>query len=141
MSDTTEDYSEESNWVPYSERPDWSDVIPLEQDDGLTVVKIAYSAKCESNFKFSSIIWTGMNVNLFHAVNDVYGYFRAIYKSGEVSQRALLLTADALDLNPANYTVWHHRRHLLKELNEDLSKELQYCRDIIEQHSKNYQVW
>lgn len=141
MSDTTEDYSEESNWVPYSERPDWSDVIPLEQDDGLTVVKIAYSAKCESNFKFSSIIWTGMNVNLFHTVNDVYGYFRAIYKSGEVSQRALLLTADALDLNPANYTVWHHRRHLLKELNEDLSKELQYCRDIIEQHSKNYQVW
>ena len=56
MSDTTEDYSEESNWVPYSERPDWSDVIPLEQDDGLTVVKIAYSAKCESNLKFSSII-------------------------------------------------------------------------------------
>jgi len=119
MSDTTEDYSEESSWVPYCERPDWSDVTPLDQDDGLTVVKIAYSAK----------------------FNDIYGYFRAIYKSGEVSQRALLLTADALDLNAANYTVWHHRRHLLKELNEDLTKELQYCRDMIEQHSKNYQVW
>ena len=58
-----------------------------------------------------------------------------------MSHRALLLTADALDLNPANYTVWHHRRHLLKELNEDLYKELEFCRDIIEQHSKNYQVW
>ena len=49
MSDTTtEDYSEESNWVPYSERPDWSDVTPLEQDDGqAAVVKIAYSARCK----------------------------------------------------------------------------------------------
>ena len=51
MSDTTGDYSEESSWVPYCERPDWSDVTPLDQDDGLTVVKIAYSAKCESNFQ------------------------------------------------------------------------------------------
>jgi protein farnesyltransferase/geranylgeranyltransferase type-1 subunit alpha len=51
------------------------------------------------------------------------------------------LTADALDLNPANYTVWHHRRHLLKEFGANLESELDYCREIIEQHPKNYQVW
>ena len=78
---------------------------------------------------------------MIFSVNDVYGYFRAIYQSGEISTRALELTADALDLNPANYTVWHHRRHLLKELNADIHAELDFCRDIIEQHPKNYQVW
>ena len=79
--------------------------------------------------------------NFFLLVKDVYGYFRAIFVSKEVSQRALDLTADALDLNPANYTVWHHRRHLLKEFGANLESELDYCREIIEQHPKNYQVW
>ena len=74
-------------------------------------------------------------------VIDVYGYFRAVYHSGEVSQRALDITTDALDLNPANYTVWHHRRYLLKELKSDVYNELEFCRDVIEQHPKNYQVW
>ena len=78
---------------------------------------------------------------IFLLVKDVYGYFRAIFVSKEVSQRALDLTADALDLNPANYTVWHHRRHLLKEFGANLESELDYCREIIEQHPKNYQVW
>ena len=83
---------------------------------------------------------TGLST-FFFLVKDVYGYFRAIFVSKEVSQRALDLTADALDLNPANYTVWHHRRHLLKEFGANLESELDYCREIIEQHPKNYQVW
>merc|ERR1712107_386562 len=47
----------------------------------------------------------------------------------------------ALELNPANYTVWHYRREVLKAINSDLKAELKYCRDIIEDHPKNYQVW
>jgi len=120
MSDSSEDISSESACIPYAERAEWKDVQPLDQDDGaVPVVRIAYSEK----FK------------------DVYGYFRAIFNSKEVTQRALDLTADALDLNPANYTVWHHRRFLLKELGADLSSELEFSRDVIEQHPKNYQVW
>ena len=76
----------------------------------------------------------------------MYDYFRAVYSSGEVSPRALSLTRDAAELNPANYTVWHHRRTLLRALRDrgeapPLEGELAYVREVIEEHPKNYQVW
>ena len=76
--------SDEEERIPYSQRKEWSDVIPLPQDDGPDpVVSIAY----KDEFR------------------ETMDYFRAVYHSDERSARSLDLTSDAIGLNPGNYTV------------------------------------
>ena len=42
----------EEIWVPYRDRPEWTDVQPLSQDDGPDpVVRIAYTDKCKSYYR------------------------------------------------------------------------------------------
>lgn len=106
--------------VSLSRRPEWADVKPVPQDDGPNpVVPISYT-------------------DVFTETMD---YFRAVYLADERSPRALQLTAEAIKLNPGNYTVWQFRRLILEAINADLHEELDFVDRIAEGNSKNYQIW
>jgi len=106
--------------IPYSERPEWKDVIPIKQNDGpLPLVQIRYPPGFE----------------------ETHDYFRAVQAANEYSDRALDLTADVIEHNSANYTAWYYRRRCLSELKSDLQEELELTNTWSRENAKNYQVW
>ncbi|KAF9402834.1 CAAX geranylgeranyltransferase alpha subunit [Podila epigama] len=111
---------EEEHDIPFYEKPEWADVVPIPQDDGPNpLVPIAYTKEYS----------TTMN------------YFRAICRKQEQSKRALDLTKIVIELSPAHYTVWHYRQTLLKALEQDLTEELEWIQYMIDEHPKSYQIW
>jgi len=120
--DDEDEESDEDTAVfkPFSQRPEWADVEGIPQDDGpFNVVKIAYSDQ----------------------YTQTMNCFRAVMQSGEKSQRALALTAEVVNLNPANYVGWWYRRHCLAALGSDLTAELAWMRPTLLGCTKNYQMW
>lgn len=76
-----------------------------------------------------------------------YDYMRAIWKSNEHSLRTLRLSTICLELNPANYSVWHFRRECLRTLQQEeliqnaMEKELLLASRLGGGNPKNYQIW
>lgn len=112
--------SEYYSHVFFRDRPEWADIKPLKQDESPRgVVRIAYSDE----------------------FIDVHDYVRAVMAIDERSERVLTLTAEALQLNAANYTVWAYRRNVLMTLSAPLAKEHTFTKMLLLDHPKNYQLW
>ena len=104
----------------FRDRPEWADVTPIKQDESPRgVVRIAYS----------------------DAFVDVHDYVRAVMAVDERSPRVLELTAEALQMNAANYSVWAYRRNVITTLRYPLSKEHTFAKYLLLEHPKNYQLW
>jgi len=73
--------------------------------------------------------------------SETMDYFRAILHSEEKSERVLSFTEEVIAVNSANYTAWCYRREVLKAINANLKKELEYATKLGRANPKNYQVW
>ncbi|KAG0215491.1 CAAX geranylgeranyltransferase alpha subunit [Mortierella sp. NVP41] len=110
----------EQDDIPFYQKPEWADVVPIPQDDGPNpLVPIAYTSEYS----------TTMN------------YFRAMCRAQEKSERAFDLTKIVIELSPSHYTVWYYRQQLLKELKKDLKEELEWIEWMVNEHPKSYQIW
>ena len=105
----------------YADDPAWSDVTPLPTDEGgpNPLAAIAYSPEYE----------------------ETMSYLRALMASNEYSPRALDLTEDLIEMNPAHYTVWLYRAQILFALQSDLKQELEWLNETALDNPKNYQIW
>ena len=105
-------------------------------------------------------------IHWYEIDTEAMGYFRALQKSQEVSERALELTRAVIQMNPAHYTVWLYRMRTLRALCQQssqstessaqgstaqaqptitaknlLSAELDFLRQFTPDNKKNYQLW
>lgn len=116
--DSTTD-SEESDYIPYKDRPEWADVEPDSIRTRTSIMDIKYTSRYE----------------------EVFSYFRAMLAKDELSERSLALTADCIELQRSNFSVWYFRRRILNKLRHHLNDELKFVGSVIEDEPKNYQVW
>lgn len=111
--------SSSPDYIPYKTRPEWADVEPISIKTQTSILDIKYTSRYEETFS----------------------YFRAMLVRDELSERSLELTADCIELQRSNFSVWYFRRRILRKLTHHLINELKYIERVIEDEPKNYQVW
>lgn len=124
-----------SPYIPFSQRPSWSDVTPIAQDDGIAA---------PASIRYSPIY------------EETFSYLRAVLASGETSARVFSLTGEAVELNASHYTAWALRRNSLFAAADAVSgggggvefvtkiiAEAVWTAELVERKGtwKNYQVW
>jgi len=82
-----------------------------------------------------------MDIKYTPRYEEAFSYFRAMLVRDELSERSLALTADCIELQRSNFSVWYFRRRILKKLSHHLRSELAFVEKVIENEPKNYQVW
>ena len=90
----SEEYQQQV-YVPFAQRKGlWDDVEPIEQYEGgqAPICAIQYNPQYA----------------------EVMGYFRAILKKKEISERAFDLTEEVISHSDGNYTAWLYRRKCIE---------------------------
>lgn len=116
---TTSRSSSPDSISSYRTRPEWADVEPISIRTQSSVMDIKYTPRYE----------------------EAFSYFRAMLVRDELSERSLALTADCIELQRSNFSVWYFRRRILRKLSHHLENELIFVEKMIEDEPKNYQVW
>lgn len=111
--------SNSPDYISYKNRPEWADVEPVSIKTQTSIMDIKYTARYE----------------------EAFSYFRAMLVKDERSERSLELTADCIELQRSNFSVWYFRRRILRKLKHHLADELTFVERAIEIEPKNYQVW
>lgn len=111
--------SDSSDYIYYRDRPEWADIEPMSIRSQASIMNIKYSPRYEETFS----------------------YFRALLARDELSERSFALTADCIELQRSNFSVWYFRRRILKKLKHHLHDELAFVERAIDEEPKNYQVW
>ncbi len=127
MSESAEDFGEGEAAATattrlLSEEPEWSDLAPIPQKEGVEpVVQILYEKE----------------------YSDAMGLLRAVMLKGELSARALHLTSLIIFMNSAHFTVWEFRRCVLAHLRSRAKwmAELEFMQEVNLMNTKNYQLW
>uniref|UniRef100_A0A6G1S563 Protein farnesyltransferase/geranylgeranyltransferase type-1 subunit alpha n=2 Tax=Aceria tosichella TaxID=561515 RepID=A0A6G1S563_9ACAR len=119
MDDDSTSRSSSPDFISYRTRPEWADVEPISIKSQSSVMDIKYTPRFE----------------------EAFSYFRAMLVRDELSERSLALTADCIELQRSNFSVWYFRRRILRKLTHHLENELEFVGKMIEDEPKNYQVW
>lgn len=119
VDDDSSSRSSSPDFISYRTKPEWADVEPISLKTQSSIMDIKYTARYEETFS----------------------YFRAMLVADELSERSLALTADCIELQRSNFTVWYFRRRILRKLTHHLDNELGFVEQFIEDEPKNYQVW
>ncbi|KAI7887034.1 protein prenylyltransferase [Lichtheimia hyalospora FSU 10163] len=114
--------------LPYSKRPEWSDVSPVSQDDGPNpLVPIAYSAD--------------YIIEMNPAHYTVWQYRQdVVFGMGADLSKELDFINEMAENQAKNYQIWHYRQVIVDRL-DDGSQELDFINAIIDEDSKNYHAW
>lgn len=118
---TSSDDGSEYEPVLYKDNYKWADIEPMEVSE-----------------------WDGDGfcVKYTEEYKDLFGYFHAIMKKDEISERAVEISERVIEQVPSHYTAWWYKYHVLKKLgNIDFEKENQWINGILMENPKNYQLW
>ncbi|CAK5261900.1 unnamed protein product, partial [Mycena citricolor] len=104
----------------YSQRPEWDDVVPLEQfEKANPLAPILYSDEYK----------------------DATNYLRAVLQADERSERVMALTEHVIRLNPAHYSAWQYRYETFTALKLPIADEMTLMDELADKFLKTYQVW